>query len=52
MKITFEFNNDEKHLVSYCIRKCIEILGCSDGNEDPFEYEYKRTISNVFRLIE
>lgn len=51
MKITFEYNDDEKHIVSWCLFKCSAIVGTNDGDEDPIEYKNKVSISNVYQLF-
>ena len=50
MKITFEYNDDENHIVKWCLYKCATILGCNDGDKDPIEYEHKISISNVWEI--
>ena len=50
MRITFEYNDDEMHLVKWCLFKCCTLLGCNDGEKGPIEYENKVSISNVWEI--
>lgn len=50
MRLTFEFNDDENHLVKWCLFKCVSYLGCNDGEKDPIEYKHKRSITNVYQI--
>ena len=50
MKLTFEYNDDEKHLVKWCLFKCASLLGCNNGDKDPLKYEHKVSISNVWEI--
>lgn len=50
MKLTFEYNDDEKHIVKWCLFKCATFLGTNDGENDPIEYKNKVSISNVWNI--
>jgi len=50
MRITFEFNDDEMHLVKWSLFKLVSLLGCNDGEKDPIEYKHKRSISNILDI--
>ena len=50
MKITFEFNDNEIHLVKWCFCKCAELLGTFGDNE--IEHQHKRVLSNIINIGE
>lgn len=50
MRITFEYNDDELHLVKWVLFRAVSVLGCNDGDKDPIKYQHKRSISNVLDI--
>lgn len=49
MKLTFEYNDDESHLVRWSLLKMGGIL--QPNEKDPIQYKHKLIISNVSPVI-
>lgn len=49
MRITFEYNKDERNLVVSCINKLIWIIPYPESDlEKKIKYEEKTTLTNIF----